>query len=660
MSRLFPKWPSRLQWRQFSKVLNKKEKIIFSLFVFLAFFSGLYLFLNFYFENTEIKPAKGGAYTEGVIGSPRFINPIYSATSDVDRDLTELIYSGLMKYNEQGEIVPDLAEKYEILEQGKIYEFYLKENLVWSDKEPLTAEDIIFTIETIQNPSFKSPIRASWLGVEVEKISKQKIRFELKNPSVVFLENCTLKILPKHIWQDVSVQNFPLSIYNLKPIGSGLYKLKGLTQDAQGNIKSLTLLANPNYWGTHPNITTITFLFFDEETDLIKSYQKGEIKGFSLTASANFSNFIDSTNFYSLSLPRYFAIFFNPESSEILAEKEVREALNYGTNKQEIIDKILSGKAKIVNSPILPEIYNFEQSSEICQFNLEKANQLLEDAGFIKGENGLRSKIVKKTPSFQFKSSLTVGSQGKEVEELQKCLSKDPEVYPEAVVSGYFGSKTKAAVIKFQEKYKEDVLEPYQLLKGTGDVKTSTRAKLNEICFSVSEENFPLSFSLITVDQPTLKEIALLLKQQWELLGVELEIKTLDISTLGKEVIRGRDYEMLLFGEILGAIPDPFPFWHSSQVKDPGLNLAQYENTECDKLLEKNRETLIYQERKDALEEFQDLLIADSPAVFLYNPDYLYFISKEIKGVEAEIIIDSSKRFSGIENWYFKTKRGWK
>ena len=165
------KWPAKSQWRQFFKVLTKKEKIAFFAFFLLALGSFVFLLLNFYFKNTEIAPARGGTYTEGVIGQPRFINPVY-ANSDVDRDLVQLIFSGLMKYDENLQIVPDLVKGYpEIEEDGKVYKFYLKENLSWQDKTPLTADDIIFTVKTIQNPDFKSPLQANWVGVEVEKIN---------------------------------------------------------------------------------------------------------------------------------------------------------------------------------------------------------------------------------------------------------------------------------------------------------------------------------------------------------------------------------------------------------------------------------------------------------------------------------------------------------
>ncbi|PIX88157.1 MAG: hypothetical protein COZ30_01635 [Candidatus Nealsonbacteria bacterium CG_4_10_14_3_um_filter_36_16] len=654
------KWPSKSQWRQFFKILNKKEKVIFFSLLFLFFSSFLILAINFYFKNTEIKPAEGGIYIEGVVGFPRWINPLYAPSNDVDRDLTELIFSGLLKYDLNGKIVLDLARDYKILENGKIYEFYLKENLFWSDGKPLTADDVIFTIKSIQDPNAKSPLRGSWVGVKVEKISDLEIRFELKNESSVFLENCTLKIIPKHIWENISPQNFPLALYNnLKPVGSGLYQLKNLFQDKEGKINSLTLVRNPYYFGKFPYLNEISFRFFEKEEELIKNYRQGEIKGFTLTSLTNFT---DSANLYSLILPRYFAIFFNSGNSKVLSEKEVREALNYGTNKEEIINNILEGRGKIVDSPLLPDIYGFNPPSKVYEYNLEKANDILEKAGFLKNETGIREKIVKKVIPFQFKSNLTFGSRGQEVEELQKCLAKDKEIYPEGLVSGYFGNTTKEAVIRFQEKYKEDILKPYELEKGTGEVKGKTREKLNEICFPIAEEKVLLKFSLATPNQPQLIEAANLLKKQWQALGVELEIKTFEIQNLAatEEVIRQRNYSSLLFGEVLGAIPDPFPFWHSSQKNDPGLNLASYENKECDKLLEEARKNLNEAERKEKLEKFQDILIEDAPVVFLYNPDYLYLVSKEIKGVNVKIIADPSKRFTDIEHWYIKIKRVWK
>lgn len=654
------KWPSVCQWRQFFKVLSRKEKSIFFVLLGFAVLSLLTLFFNFYFDHTYIAPKEGGTYVEGVVGSPRYINPAYAA-SDVDRDLIELIFAGLMKFDENGKIVPDLAREYAISEDGKTYEFYLKENLLWHDLKPLTADDVVFTIKTIQDNALKSPLQPTWWGVKVEKISDLGIRFELKNPSAVFLENCTLKIMPKHIWQDVSSENFPLTDYNFKPVGSGPYKLAGdIKKDKDGNVESLELTANKNYSGGKPNIEKIAFRFFKDKDELISALNSKKIDGFSVSAPIENQKIKNKgAKEYPVSLTRYFAVFFNPEKAKPMSEQKVREALSYGTDKKAVVDNILLSQGKTVDSPILPDIYGFNYPEKTYQLDREKAKQLLEEAGYAENENGVRGKTIKREPAFQFKSSLKTGAQGTEVKELQKCLAKDAEVYPEQEITGVFGEKTKLAVIKFQEKYRDDILTPQGLTTGTGDVLKSTRDKLNALCTPPAEENLLLSFSISTVDQSALKEAALLLKEQWKLLGIDVTVKTFDISEI-QEIIKSRDYELLLFGELLNSVPDLFPQWHSSQIKSPGFNLSGYENKDADALLESIRQSSDEEERKTNLEKLQNIIVADAPAIFLYSQNYIYFISDKINGVNIKVINDTSKRFSNVQNWYIETQRKWK
>ena len=644
----------------FLKTLKQKEKTFFFILLFCFFFSLIFLCFNFYFKNTEIKPIKGGTYIEGVIGSPLRINPLYAQENDVDRDLAELIYSGLMKYNEKGELVPDLAEEYYILDDGKTIDFILKENVFWSDNTALTVDDVIFTIKAIQNPALKSHIRASWLSVEMEKISERQIRFKLKTSSPVFLENCTLKIMPKHVWQDIPEQNFPFSDYNLKPIGSGPYKVKEIKQNRENNVTFIELATNNNYHQQTAYISKIIFNFFKNENEVISAFNSGKINGFSLNSLEKYQNLRNSNfNKHSLIIPRYFALFFNAEKEKLLADLKIKQALSHGINKQELIDQVLSGQGEIIDSPVLPQLYQLENPLTVYSFDQEKANQLLEQAGFIKQENNFREKTVEEKPVFQFKTDLEVGSKNKEVEELQKCLAQFPDIYPEKEATGYFGQKTKEAVIRFQEKYSQEILAPSNLSAGNGKVLAGTRKKLNEICNPVSTDSFPLSFSLVTVDQPILTETAFFLKQSWQLIGINLEIEKVSVTEI-KEIIKARDYQILLFGQMLGMFADPFPFWHSSQTKDPGLNLSLYDNEKADQILEQTRQTLDQDQRKDNLEKLQDIIIQDLPAVFLYNPNYIYLMSKNIKGFDNQIIVDPSKRLTNIENWYIRTKRKWK
>ncbi len=657
------KLPSLHQWTHLIQVLGAREKVVFliSLSVFLTSFT--IVASNFYVQNTTIVPTAGGKYVEGVIGQPRFINPMY-ANSDADRDVVELVFSGLMKYNNNLEIIPDLAESYTLDNNGTIYTFKLKSELFWQDKKPLTADDLVFTVRAVQNPEYKSPLLATWTGVEVEKLNTTTVRFKLEKPYSSFLESATLKIIPKHLWENIPPGNAALEINNnlLRPIGSGPYKVSEVRQGKSNRIESLALTPNPLYYGKRVLVSDFKFVFFDTEQNLAKEAAKKRLDGFSLQTAGNPSKY----NVYYLPFPRYFAVFFNPEKSKSLADKQVRLALNYALDKESIIAQISHNgasfrKSALVTSPIMPEIYNIVAPSLSYNFDGEKAKEILDKAGFVEQDNnGVRTKTINKTPAFQFKSDLREGSRGIEVEELQKCLAKFSDVYPEGEITGSYGGKTKAAVIVFQEKYRKEILDPTGLSQGTGTVGKGTRNILNSICFGSSQEIIPLSFTLVTVDQAELGQVADLIKNQWAKIGVNLEIRKYSRNQLEQDFIRTRNYDMIFFGEVLGAIPDPLPFWHSAQVKDPGLNLAMYNNKKVDEVLEELRTIADIQEREAKLAEFQDLLLADSPAVFIYSPEYTYFISSDLKGFEQKKIAEPSKRFLDITNWFMKTKRIWK
>ncbi len=664
-SRKFPKFS---QWKQIFKILKRNERRTLVILMVLALGSFLFLTINLYVKNTETAPASGGMYTEGIVGQPRFINPIYGETNDVDRTLIDLIYSGLMTYDKDGKIVKDLVQDYQISEDGKTYSFQLKDNLFWQDGVPLTVEDIAYTIKTIQNSDYKSPLRASWLDVEIEKTSDKSFNLLLRAPYNSFLETCTVKIIPQHIWKDVLPESFAFSSYNLRPIGSGLYMLEKLDA-GNGFIKSLSLKANRRYYNKIPHISSLSFQFFENKDELIKAANQKAIDGFSLASMDNnelqaekevkqgwFQN--EKFKFYSFSLPRYFAVFFNTQKSKIFSDNNITKALNYSVDKQALVEKMsasVKGKISIVNSPILPEFFGYNLPTVSYGFDTEAAGKLLDKSGYKDNGSGQRVKADSKQPAFQFKSYLSSKSKGAEVTELQGCLSRLDDSFKNLLqeeTSGTYGKGTGAAVTEFQKKYLPDIT-------ATGEVGPSTRKKLNELCLKPQDNSLPLKFTLTTINQPQMVRAANLLKDYWQNIGAEMDIKTVEISEL-KEIIKARDYDALLYGEALGGLPDPYPFWHSSQSNDPGLNLSAYQNKNADQLLKDARETLDEQIKAQKYEKLQDILINDAPALFLYNPDYLSWISGKIKGVDTTKIVDPAKRFSNIENWYIQTKRVWK
>ena len=340
------------------RVLNKREKVFFSALIAVSIISFVTFITSLYLSKTEKVPAFGGSYTEGMVGSPRFLNPIYSSTSDVDRDITSLLFSGLMTYDFSEGFSPALIES--LTQEENLLKIRLKEGLKWSDGEKLTAEDVVFTIKAIQDPEYRSPLRPDWLGVEVEQLSELDISFKLEQPSVAFINKLNLKIIPAHIWKDISPSNFPLSKYNLNPVGSGPYRLKELIEDREGKVSSLILEPNPYYWGDAPYITKFSVLFFDNEDDIFSLTGDHKVDGFARITPKDYRQVYLKTGFkiYRFQLPRYFALFFNLDNEKI--DQKMRTALGLAIDKNEIIESALAGRGDRVDSALLPKVYGLE------------------------------------------------------------------------------------------------------------------------------------------------------------------------------------------------------------------------------------------------------------------------------------------------------------
>jgi len=653
------------QWKRFFKILSFKERIAFFVFALGIILALSFLTVNFVLSHTQIQATSGGVYKEGTVDQqPRFINPLYLSDRDIDRDLVELIFSGLFKYNEQGEVVPDMVSEYQVKDDGRAVEVYLKKNIFWHDGQPLKAADVIFTINLLQDPQYQSPLRTKWLGITTEEMPNEGVRFKLPKKYGGFLENLTLKILPRHIFQDITPQNVPWSFSTPKYlIGSGPFKFEKIIQDrSSGYVKEIILKRNDKFYNAKPFLQKISFALYKTSDDLLKAVQTKEIQGFSLLDLKS-SPKIDNFKAYDILIPRYFALFFNQgaQSNKNLAAINVKNALALAVNKEQIVQQIFNNKASQEISPILPDFYNFKKPSTSPNYNPQSAADLLEKAGFaLNPATGFREKALPAEKSFIFKKNLTFRNQGQDVTELQKCLAKFPDIYPQGEINGYFGENTKAAVIKFQEKYAAEILAPSRLTQGNGEVKQGTRDALNKICFSAKTSNNVLEVTLSTGDRFPLPEIAAIIQSNWQSIGVKTNIKNASLTELQTDVLAKRDFEILLFGEALQAVPDPFPFWHSSQKNHPGLNIASYSSSKADSLLKKARESQSPTERQGLLQQFQNVLLANSPAIFLARPNYIYFLDSSIKGFATEKMIEPAKRFSAIENWYMKTKRVWK
>ncbi|MEA1929358.1 MAG: ABC transporter substrate-binding protein [Patescibacteria group bacterium] len=296
--------------------------------------------------------AAGGEIREGIVGTPRFINPLLSV-SNADRDLTTLIYSGLLRVSATGQLVPDLAANYQMSNDGLTYTFTLKDGLTWQDGQPLTAADIEFTIQKAQDPSLKSTKRAAWEGVAINLTDDKTIVFKLAQPYPAFLENTTLGILPKHLWDKFDFETFGLNQFNSEPIGSGPYQIQSIKRDNLGIPEHYVLKPFDNFALSPPKISRVITRFYPNEGELVGAYERGEIDSFGAISAETAANLeAGGAEITQAPLPRVFGVFFNQNRAPVLAHLEVRQALDRAVDKQAIIDGVLHGYGAIASGPL--------------------------------------------------------------------------------------------------------------------------------------------------------------------------------------------------------------------------------------------------------------------------------------------------------------------
>lgn len=533
---------------------SKKEQIAFLLLILVAMISLLLLARALDERYVPLAPVARGTLREGIIGSPRFINPLL-AISDTDRDLVSLVYAGLMRYDGIGGFEPELAASYEISPDGLTYIFHLRDNLVWHDGKPLTTDDVLFTIERALNPVIRSPLRAQWEGIVVEKRDERTLRFVLSKPYAPFLAATTLGILPKHLWNTIPLQEFALAELNRSPIGAGPYRVASFDEKKEQGIRSYTLKPFSGYALSRPLINRIILIVYANEDDMRSAYRRGEIAAMGIISPAKPFETTSSSRsrVLRIPLPRLVGVFFNQEKNNALALRTVRQALWLATDSDRIIREALGGEASLAISALPSQ------------------------------------------------------------EEGERPFAYDPD---------------KAKKIIEQERAKNK--------------------KMPE-----------LTFRLATAANPQLTAVAELLKKMWGEVGFSVELHIFDVADLERNVIRPRDYDALLFGQVVGYYPDPYAFWHSSQRIDPGLNIANYSNVKADKLLEEARAAIDGEKQKPLYDSFTKLLSDELPAVFLYRPVYVYAMPQAIKGISLKLINSPADRFARVEQWYLQEERVW-
>lgn len=547
--------------RRLYRIIHLRNLVVFCLvfviFVFSMFISSFQRMEAYYNKD---KPLAGGTYAEGSLGKFSRISPLYSGTNQNDEDAVRLIFSGLMKYGNGKNLETDLASKWRLSEDRKTYTFEIKKGVKWHDGVDFSADDILFTIETIQNPDTRSYLYESWKGVKAEKTERGEIKLSLAEPSDSFLENTTLKILPKHILGKIPPASMQTVDFNTKPVGTGPYKFGSLTKES--GREKLVLSMNKDFYDKKPYIEKVVLESFLDEKELVDEYNKKNIKGIGNPTQELVKKFSGTrgSDEHEYILPRYVAMFFNVES-DFLKEKNLRLALSQSVDRKQVLDKAVDGQGLPAYYPIAPSLASHTSVTVDSKGDMAKANETLKAASYTL-ENGQ---------------------------------------------------------LKYQGK---DVT----LKIASGDTKE-------------------------------LKSTTEIIADNLKKMGIKTEIKIENMNNLQKEYIRPRNYDILVIGENLGTTPDLFSFWHSSQIADPGLNFSKYKDRKLDKYLEVSRKSTNDAEKQKKLEEVQKVILEEVPAVYLYNPYYIFITSDKVKGIRAGKLGAPSDRLESIEDWYINADR---
>jgi len=310
-----------------------------------------------------------------------------------DRDVDRLLFSSLLQFDSQGIPQPDLAESWGVSADGKIYNVTLRANANWDDGTPVTSDDVLFTLNLLRSPAsaYSSDVRTLWDGVQITRLNDKNIKFVLTEPFVPFLDYLTFGILPKHLLESVAPDQLASNSFNLAPVGSGPYKFDHLTIE-NGNIAGVVLTSSKTYFGQVPFIDQIVFRYYPNSQAALTAYQAGEVLGISQITQDALPSALAQTNLnlYSSRMPRLTMIFLNlgDKSLPFFQDKNVRNALMLGLNRQWMVDKLSQGQGIIANSPILPGTWAYYNGIAHIDFDPDAAAAELKAAGYVLPSGG--------------------------------------------------------------------------------------------------------------------------------------------------------------------------------------------------------------------------------------------------------------------------------
>lgn len=614
--------PSLKQLKYLRTYLSSKEKLLLNFCLVLVLVSLGYLGIKTYLNATELIPKNGGRYTEGIVGNPQYINPLYSPLNPTDADLERLMFSRLFTTNENGATIPELASSLEVSEDEKTYTITLK-NALWHTGDALTADDVVFTFERIQDPSYHSPLRNRFAGVSIEKLEDNKVAFTLREPFGRFPSLLNFGIMPKIIWESTNPETVTLAEYNIKPIGSGPYRFKVLTKTKSGTIRSYTLERNPDYYEQSPYINEIVFKFFPSGQEMVAALNNGQINGVaSLPPELRNSLIAPNTlTTQTIALPELTGVFFNTKSAAPSGQSLVRRALRMAIPRETILNNLSDETYGLTATGPLPPYYpgaRFDSGED-----RQRVEEILKEDGWIaveiKGEGNEQE-----------------GTEGIEEEQTKETSSPTTDKQPE-------------------REGNAEVEEEEQEEDKSSDSSTQTpqtipeKDRLGEGRWLVKGDK---ALIVRLVAPENLKKAAEEVAMAWESLGIKTEITLRSEEVIKETIIPNRQFDALLITQSLPG-GDIYPLWHSAAA----VQLTGLSNETIDTLLEEARLTGHIEAMAERYGKLQDIFEEEAPLIPLYWQAHGYLQPKKLKGFNRNFMLGRADRFNQITNWHLNQKR---
>ncbi|PNV82679.1 MAG: peptide ABC transporter substrate-binding protein [Sulfurimonas sp.] len=486
-----------------------------------------YLLFLFLLLNIFLKECEASTLHLATSANPSRLNPIL-ATDSSSSEITGFLFNGLVKYDKDlSTIIGDLAEEF-YFEDEKTLFFKLRKGVKWHDGESFSAKDVLFTYEVLVSSKISSPYSSNFRFVEsVEAVDELSVRVKYKQPYFKALETWMMGVLPQHILKDE--QNLMNSSFNINPIGTGAYKLYQLEHS-----KNIILSAFDDYFEGRAKIDTISFhVIADPMTRFLmlksSALDVGGIEPMQYEKQLK-SDFFKKFNIYENISQSYTYLGFNLRL-EKFKDPKVREALSLAIDREELVDILFFGHAKVCTGPFLPGTKAFNESVKAPLQDINRAKELLREAGY-------------------------------------------------------------------------------------------------------NEKN-PFTFEIVTSNSSEIRPYAAqILQHQLKKAGVIVTLRVMEWQAFLNMVVFPHKFYSVLLGWGLSPTPDPYMFWHSDNDKQGGFNLVGYHNPKIDKMIEESQSMIESDNLSASWREMFKIITDENPYLFLYIPNSITTVSKEIKNIE--------------------------